>query len=363
MGKYERSNMKAQITALVGAQYGSEGKGVVANYIAHNYDIWVRTGGPNAGHSFLHGKRVWKMQSLPCGWVNPNALLVIGPGAIVNPEILKTELDAIEKHEDPDIRGRVVVDTMATPLLVKHIKEENHTEGSIHKRIGSTGEGVGAARRDWMSRDRECTRPLGEIAHEFGLEDLMLENTPELLEVLISQNKSIMLEGTQGCGLSLTHGKWPFTTSSDTNAGQLCVDAGIPPHKLTNVILVARTFPIRVHGNSGPLKSEKSWDEMSERIGKKVEERTTVTKLVRRIGAWDEDLMRHAVRLNAPKEIALTFLDYLNPKDTGCTEFEKLSNQSRSFIDYIERTFEVKVTLIGTGFDGTHGWMCIDRRA
>src|SRR5690606_3570968 len=83
---------RGHVLAVVGAQYGSEGKGVIVNHIANRYQVHVRVGGPNAGHSFVHKGRVWKMQVIPCGWTNPDAILVLGRGMLVNPETLALEL-------------------------------------------------------------------------------------------------------------------------------------------------------------------------------------------------------------------------------------------------------------------------------
>jgi adenylosuccinate synthase len=352
-----------KVTALVGAQFGSEGKGVVAKHIANEYDAWVRTGGPNAGHSFVEKGRLWKMQCLPCGWVNKNAMLMLGPGAVINPDILLHEIEQIENGYDPNIRGRILIDARATPLLQKHVNREGHTKGEIHERIGSTGEGVGAARMEWMNRDERAVRPFAEIAENYGHGfAAMVGDTTEMLSGMRRRGKSIMLEGTQGFGLSLTHGQWPYVTSADTNAAQLASDAGVPPQHVTDVYLVARTYPIRVAGNSGPLHEETNWQAMSHRLKQPVEERTTVTKLIRRVGAWDEELMARACIVNSPTGIILTFIDYLSPDDQWKTMFINLTDKSRSFVDYIERRFEAPVILIGTGFSPAEGWTCIDRR-
>lgn len=353
-----------KITALVGAQYGSEGKGVVAQYLADDYDYWVRTGGPNAGHSFVYQGKVLKMRCLPCGWTNRNAILILGPGAVIDPDVLFQELTWIENEYDPNIRSRVVVDYNATPLMMYHKIKEGGTRGPLHKRIGSTGTGVGAARADWLSRDIVDTQPFGEYVIEKKLSSAIRinDNTArELYGVRTAKSGSIMLEGTQGFGLSLTHGHWPYCTSHDTTAGQLAVDAGIPPRALTDVIMVARTFPIRVAGHSGPLANETTWPKLSAQIGREVSERTTVTNLVRRVGAWDEELVHRACIVNGPTSIALTFLDYMTPEDEGVTEFARLSDRSRAFIDYCERFFETPVTLVGTGFSAEKGWTCVDR--
>lgn len=352
---------KGKVTAIIGAQYGSEGKGVVCRAVAHEYDLWVRVGGPNAGHSFVYHGELFKMQCLPSGWVNPKASLVFGAGAVINLDVLERELAMVEKI-DPDIRRRVFIDSKCTVITNADVASEGHTKGELHKRIGSTGEGVGAARIGHIKRDPVVHPLFGEVVRGTQFESMVTEDIAGFLAQANNIGQSICLEGTQGCGLSLIHGKWPYVTSGDTNAGQLLVDAGLAPSRLTNVILVARTFPIRVAGNSGPLANERTWDEMSEHVGKPVVEKTTVTKLVRRIGAWDESLVEKAVILNAPTSFALTFADYLSPEDADKTEFSKLSDKTLAFVDYLERRFQTPVEFVGTGFSPDTGWVHIDRR-
>lgn len=368
-GRYEDGRLMGNckgnhmVASLVGAQYGSEGKGVVAYHLADEFDVWVRTGGPNAGHSIVHEGVLYKMQCLPCGWVNPEAKLVLGAGAVINPNILLREIEMIEKV-DPNIRERIFIDFNATPLLEKHIDREGHTRGEIHARIGSTGEGVGAARADWLNRNNGETvsfyEVVGDIESKHKIDEMMCD-TEDMLHDWMLDDDTVMLEGTQGCGLSLVHGDWPYVTSADTNTAQLCVDAGIAPSEIDEVWLVARTYPIRVGGNSGPLRNETDWGAMSKLVGEEVEERTTVTKKVRRVGAWDEEAVAKACRLNRPTHMALTFMDYLSPEDKGKTEWEDLSPKAQSFVDYVQRTFGVYVGLIGTGFDERMGWTCVAR--
>jgi adenylosuccinate synthase len=128
---------------------------------------------------------------------------------------------------------------------------------------------------------------------------------------------------------------------------------------IEETILVARTFPIRVAGNSGPLYGEVTWQWMSDKLGKTVEERTTVTNKVRRIGRWDPYLFQQAVLLNKPTSIALTFLDYLNPANEGAQSMSQLTPDTLRFIDNVEADANAPVSLLGTG-----GPRCqiIDRR-
>lgn len=346
---------KGQITALVGGQFGSEGKGVVAAHLANSFDVAVRTGAPNAGHSIFYEGKVYKMQSLPCTWINPNCKIVIGRGALLNVEIFLREVAWVRKHF-PSIDDRLFVDARAGILEERHHQMEGGIDGELHKTMGSTGEGVGAARADRMARNPKKFRLAQEVPE---LKRWIHEDTPELLRTARMKGEHTLLEGTQGTGLSLIHGTWPHVTTNDTNAAQLAADAGVPPQHVTDVILVLRTYPIRVAGPSGPMKGEKSWAEMSEIVGKPVEERTTVTNKVRRIGEWDEDLVRLACTLNAPTSIALTFLDYLCPEDEGKTSRSKLSGKAIDFISYVSRMFG-PVHLVGTGWDTKKGWSCVE---
>lgn len=343
---------------MVGGQYGSEGKGVIVNKIANDYDVHVRTGGPNAGHSFYYNGQPRKMQAIPCGWTNPSAMLVIGRGALVNPEILNSELEWLEK-EDPNIRSRLLIDYHAGVLDPSFHVEEGGIHGEIHERIGSTGEGVGAARMARMARNPKNFSLMADVAADWGLTN-QLADTVSVLNGWVSKDKvNVLLEGTQGSGLSLIHGPWPFVTSSDTNAAQLAADAGIPPHWVSDVLLVVRAYPIRVAGNSGPLENELSWGEMSSRVGRPVQERTTVTKLIRRVGEWDDDLFKRSVMLNAPTDVALTFADYISPKDEGLTSWDAVSRETKDFVGKVETmTNGVKIRYVGTGGDG---WKVIDR--
>lgn len=358
--------MTRKITALIGAQYGSEGKGVVAKKLANDYEIHVRVGAPNAGHSFVHMGKIWKMQAVPCGWVNPDALLCIGPGALVNLDILENELFSIYEV-DPTIVNRIKIDRRAGVLERRHHEMEGGVDGEIHRRIGSTGEGVGAARLDQIRRIQGSFLQMKDVPESYQLAGLPLESyltdsVPELLGDAYTGGLSIMLEGTQGHGLSLNHGSWPHVTSSDTGAARLCADAGVPPRRLTDVVAVVRTHPIRVAGPSGPLRGETTWERMSEKLGRTVREQTTVTNKDRRIAEWDAQVVKDCFTINAPTSVALTFLDYLSPDDHCITDFSMLSESGKGFVDYVERFFGAPVDFVGTGFDEDHGWYSIDRR-
>lgn len=304
---------QGKMCVLVGGQYGSEGKGAIAAHVAGRYDVHVRVGSPNAGHTIYWRGEKHVMQTIPCGWINPRARIVIGRGALVNMRLLMQELEHIEQWY-PGFRQRLYIDAHAGVLDERFHEMEGGTEGEMHRRIGSTGEGVGPARMARISRDPDKFRLFESVADEYGLRDVIHNDTPWLLAMWQDAGRDVLIEGTQGSGLSLYHSFWPYCTSVDTNAAGIIAEVGVAPSRVTDVLMVCRTYPIRVAGNSGPMEGEITWEDLAGRMSHDiVPERTTVTHKVRRIAEWDDDLFEESCLLNAPTEIALTFCDYVDP--------------------------------------------------
>lgn len=315
---------RGKLTVLVGGQYGSEGKGAIAAHLANKYDVHVRVGSPNAGHTIYWNGEKHVMQSIPCGWINPDAKIIIGRGALLNMKQFMKELVHILTYY-PNFLNRLLVDPEAGILDEKFHIEEGGTHGEMHKRIGSTGEGVGPARMARLARDPKQFRQFKDIAEEYGLSNCMLENTPEQIAILQDCAKNILIEGTQGSALSIYHSFWPYCTSTETNAAGIIAEVGIAPSRVTDVLMVCRTYPIRVAGNSGPMKNEIDWGVLNSKItsmgGKEIKpEKTTVTHKVRRIAEWDDELFEQSYILNNPTEIAITFADYIDPSLYGCED-------------------------------------------
>jgi adenylosuccinate synthase len=263
---------KGHIDAIFGGQLGSEGKGVIVAHVANHYNVHVRVGAPNAGHSFRHKGSTWKMQTIPCGWINPDAFLIIGRGGLVNPAQLRREIEAIAEV-DPSIYDRLMVDAQCGVLDDRFHVMEGGIHGAMHKRIGSTGEGVGPAREARLSRDPNRFYLFNELCiQDRWFAQFLTINTPGVIERFYRRGDNVLLEGAQGQGLSHIHGPWPYGTSTDPGPAQLAADVGVPPLDLNAVIAVFRTFPIRVAGNSGPLHRELSWDQMSEKVGRSLVE-------------------------------------------------------------------------------------------
>ena len=340
---------RGKLAVLVGGQYGSEGKGAISAHLADEYAIHVRVGSPNAGHTFYDkdgNKHV--MQSIPCGWINKDATIVIGRGALINLKFLMDEISHIMEY-DPDFLHRLIIDSKAGILSETFQEEEGGTEGEMHRRIGSTGEGVGPARIARIQRDPEKFTLFGEVAPRLGLEDCLCRDTSAYLASMQDLGYNVMIEGTQGSALSLLHSHWPYCTSIDTNVAGIISEVGLAPSRVTDVIMVCRTYPIRVAGNSGPMKLEVSWEYLSDKLGRDVIEQTTVTKKVRRVGEWDQDLYEKACRLNEPTAIALTFCDYIDPKLHGATTMEAIEESELMQRFLADTSLLGRVKYFGTG--------------
>ena len=290
------------------------------------------------------------MQSIPCGWINPEAKIVIGRGALLNMRLLMNELVHILQYY-PDFLSRLYIDSCAGILDERFHEQEGGINGEMHRRIGSTGEGVGPARIARLERDPEKFRLFGDVCDDYGLSVCCVNNTPGLIAGWQDAGEDVLIEGTQGSGLSLLHSHWPYCTSVDTNAAGMISEVGVAPSRLTDVLMVCRTFPIRVAGNSGPMEGETEWGEISERVGHQVVERTTVTHKVRRVAHWDPELFRQSELLNAPTEVALTFCDYVDPALAGTRSVSQVRD-SAPMSEFLEAAgLTGRVRYFGTGPD------------
>jgi adenylosuccinate synthase len=186
----------------------------------------------------------------------------------------------------------------------------------------------------------------------------------EVLEDAFSRGQRVLLEGTQGTALSLHHGEYPFVTSRETTVAGCLADAGIAPSRVRKIIMVCRTFPIRVGGPSGPMKNEITYAELSERSGIPESEllgseRTTTTNKQRRIGDFDWEQFRRSCFLNSPTDIAVTFVDYISVDNRQAFRFEQLTPETLRFLEELERVSGRPVSLISTDFSWRN---VIDRR-
>lgn len=339
------------VDVLVGGEFGSEGKGQISAYLAPEYDVLVRVGGPNAGHKVYEEPKVRTFHHLPSGTTrNQNAHIVLGPGAVLRVPSLLTEIATSELSFE-----RLSIDPQAMIISDQDVAEEKRLTDAI----GSTGSGVGAATARKVLREI-APRPVTLAKDAPELKPYVRE-TRRVLDDAFAEGRRIFLEGTQGTGLSLHHGPYPHVTSRDTTVAGCLAEAGIAPGRVRRSIMVCRTYPIRVQSpqvkgkTSGPMSRELTWEEVARRSGIPVQElldaeRTSTTKKQRRIGEFDWTLVRQAAALNAPTDVALSFADYFTVENRKARRFEQLSPETIHFIAELERVASAPVSLIATRF-------------
>jgi adenylosuccinate synthase len=356
LGLYGRAQEQL-VDVIVGGQFGSEGKGHICSYLAPEYDVLMRVGGPNAGHKVFQDPKPYTHRQLPSGTLFSNAKLLIGPGAVINVETLLREIAECDVDT-----SRLSIDPQAMVISERDISNE----ANLVSMIGSTGQGVGeATARRILDRSAK--------AHTLVRDEPRLSPycrpIADELEEAYAKRKRILLEGTQGTGLSIYHGAYPHVTSRDTTVAGCLAESGISPIRIRRVVMVCRSYVIRVkspiRGSSGPLKGELTWKEISKRSGIPLRELQSVelgsvSQKQRRVGEFDWVQLKKSASLNAPTDIALTFADYIDAQNSQARRFERLTDPTIRFAEEIEKVASAPVSLISTRF---HWKSIIDRRA
>jgi adenylosuccinate synthase len=335
--------------AVIGAQWGDEGKGKIVDWLSERADVVVRfQGGHNAGHTLVIGGKTFKLSLLPSGVVRPGKLSIIGNGVVVDPWALLAEIEGVKTLGVDVSPANLRVADNATLILPLHGELDRlREEASGAARIGTTGRGIGPAYEDKIGRRaiRICDlwdaaalkdkiarllahhnalrRGLGapEIDPDalFGALDAVggrilpyAERTWSRLSELRRAGIRILFEGAQGTMLDVDHGTYPYVTSSNTVAGQAAIGAGMGPQAIGYVLGITKAYTTRV-GN-GPFPTEQA-NEVGERLGTRGHEFGTVTGRKRRCGWFDAAMVRQAVRVGGIDGIALTKLDVLDGFD------------------------------------------------
>lgn len=343
------------VTIVVGGQYGSEAKSkavVAAASVVPEKEtvLGIRTGGTNAGHTVYFGDQKYVLRTVPALVANPRALLLICSGAMIDPLILDREIREITAM-GVNVVDRLIIDPMAVVVEQQYIDlEKNKVLG---ERIGSTLTGTGAT---MAARVMRTAKTIGEWQRtNVSMFESCIAKKGEVAAILhhhIRRDSHVFVEGTQGFGLSMLHSDhYPYCTSRDTTASAFASEAGISPRDVNRIIMVIRTWPIRVGGNSGLMYNEVSWDYVQEYCGSpdKLIEMTSVTKKVRRVGMFDWDLVIKAMDHNRPTSIAIHGLDYLEWSDRGKREYTQLSQQSRNFARQVADRLSTPVSMVMTG--------------
>jgi len=331
--------------AIIGCQWGDEGKGRVVDLLSNKVDMVVRfQGGDNAGHTVVKGNDEFKLHLIPSGILYPEVICVIGNGVVLNPEVLIEELDDLEsKGINTD---NLRISSNAHLVMPYHIILDRAGEHRLGKsKIGTTHKGIGPVYADKALRMGIRIQDLKDlkifktkleeslklnnkiIKRIYGLDPLDMDevfdkyrqygkrisryiiDTTSLVSEALDNNKKVMFEGAQGTMLDIDHGTYPYVTSSSTIAGGVCVGAGIGPSRLDEILGVVKAYTTRV--GSGPFPTE-DISKIGDYLREKGYEYGTTTGRPRRCGWLDAVILKYSIMINSIDSIALTKLDILS---------------------------------------------------
>ncbi|GAB4197964.1 MAG: adenylosuccinate synthase [Sandaracinaceae bacterium] len=344
------------VTVVVGAQWGDEGKGKVVDLLSEDADVVARYGGgANAGHTLVVGGRKTVIRLVPSGILQTKPFCVLGPGMVIDPAVLRMELDGLAALGIDTSAKRVLISEHAHVVMPYHIAIDSLREATTSA-IGTTKRGIGPAYEDKVGRrgvrmidllDTDALsarleralhawRPtfaalggeppaLGEVlstyrAHGEALRALVGDATGRLQNAVAAGEK-VVAEGAQGSLLDIDHGTYPFVTSSTVLASGAASGLGIGPTAIGRVLGITKAYATRVGG--GPFPTELH-DETGERIRQRGGEFGSVTGRPRRCGWLDLVALRHAVRLNGMSDLVVTKIDVLEglPSIRVCVAYE-----------------------------------------
>ncbi|MBK8812964.1 MAG: adenylosuccinate synthase [Acidobacteria bacterium] len=340
------------IIVIIGAQWGDEGKGKVVDLLADRFDIVARyQGGHNAGHSVYVGDKAFVLRLLPSGIIHPDKTCVLGNGMVIDPKAFFEEVDQIRTQGISVTPDRLKVSSRAHLIMPYHRALDHTSEERLgNEKIGTTLRGIGPAYEDKAGRrgirvadalvpellKLRIERNLEEanrIIVLYGREPLRSDEIFAEISVLVERlrpfvaetshffseakkvNKKILLEGAQATLLDVDHGTYPYVTSSNPTAGGAAVGAGIPPHHITGVLGIVRTYATRVGEGPFPTEMLDAEEPMANLIRQRGNEYGSVTKRPRRCGWFDAVATRYAAELNGFNSVALTKLDVLDALD------------------------------------------------
>ena len=348
----------SKATIVTGGHFGDEGKGKVISYLAQkdSPEIVARAGvGPNAGHTIYKNGKEYGLRMVPCGFVNEKARLFIGAGVLIDVPCFLNEI------KKTDTEGRIFVDKRAAIIEEKHKQADSGSE-YLKKVVGTTGSGCGPANAERANRTIKLAQDIPELRN-------YLVDVPLEVNTALSKGKTVLIEASQGFGLSLFYGTYPFVTSKDTSASMAATDIGIGPTRVKDGIVVYKAYTTRV--GAGPMEhfiDESSitaypvWQEVlaeakakghkgavNEILSNYLGEKGTVTGRSRRIGDFDYGLAKYSAMINGATQLCITCLDKIFPECKAVKDYSKLSQRAKDHIKKIADYTQVPVTLISTG--------------
>ncbi len=364
------------VIALVGTQWGDEGKGKITDVLAARADVVVRyQGGNNAGHTVVVGDETYKLHLIPSGILYPDKACLIGNGVVVDPEVLCAEMESL--HRANIDTSNLFISERAHLIMPYHKALDELEEARRAEKIGTTGRGIGPCYVDKYMRigvravdmksraslERAVARALpfkNEILQKvynhpgFELEEVVeeymayaeaivprLTDTSLLLHQARLDEKGILLEGAQGTLLDVDHGTYPFVTASNPTAGGAAPGAGLGPNHIKHVLGVVKAYTTRV--GEGPFPTELH-DAIGDLIRERGKEFGTTTGRPRRCGWFDAVMVRYAVRVNGLTGLAMTLLDVLDALESikVCVAYEYKGERLEHFPTDLETLKECR---------------------
>lgn len=335
--------------AVVGLQWGDEGKGKIVDLFSRHADIIARyQGGHNAGHTVVLNQETFILHLIPSGILHEGKICIIGNGVVVDPKALLEEIDQLEKR-GIKIQNRLFISYRANLIMPYHRALDQAKEKAVGARkIGTTGRGIGPAYEDKMARLgirvadllreetfkeklRENLTMKNDLLRHYQAEEMSFEDickqylsyakilrnhaadTSLIVHQALKKGESILFEGAQGTLLDVDHGTYPYVTSSNATAGGVCSGLGIGPTAIDGVLGVMKAYTTRV--GEGPFLTELH-DEIGQSMRKHGVEFGATTGRPRRCGWFDSLAVKYAARINGITSIAVTKLDVLDHYDT-----------------------------------------------
>ena len=375
--------------AVIGSQWGDEGKGKIVDWLSSEADIVVRfQGGHNAGHTLVIDGVTYKLRLLPSGIVRKDKVSIIGNGVVIDPWALLDEIKEIKSKGVKITNENLIISEAANLILPFHREMDEIREDSAGKsKIGTTRRGIGPAYEDKVGRrsirvmdlvseknldhrletvlmhHNAIRKGLGkEIYKKDKLKKDLLDIAPEVLKYskpvwkkideFKSQGKKILFEGAQGILLDVDHGTYPFVTSSNTVASAAATGSGCGPNSINYVLGITKAYTTRV--GEGPFPTELT-DEIGEKLGTVGKEFGTVTSRKRRCGWFDGVLVRQTIKISGIDGIALTKLDVLDQLDEikMCIAYEIDGKKIDYLLASVDDQFKVKPI-----YKSFKGWNC-----
>jgi len=329
--------------AVIGMEWGDEGKGKIIDFLAEKADVVARfNGGNNAGHTIeADGKKI-VLHLIPSGVMHKNKLNVVGNGLVVDPKVLLQEIKFLEKNKIKVSTENFVISENAHIILPHHIEEDKKVGG----KIGTTARGIGPAYTDKAARiGLKVYEFIDEniFKKRFGDEEFYQEyknyaealkpyvnDTTTIINYAIDRDKKIIFEGAQGTLLDIDHGTYPFVTSSSCTAGGVSTGLGISPKKVQSIMGVCKAYKTRVGMGPFPTEITGAVGEKIQKIGK---EFGATTGRQRRVGWFDALVGKYAVMVNGINSIALTKLDVFTTVDKLkiCVAYRHKGNVIKNF--------------------------------